>query len=479
MTWPSQMTPGARPSAVASLASALLLLGPAALLGLSAVRAQGLPRSVAAGVAVTLGLEAAFLIYRYGAARAGGSMFLLVFYGIAAGVLRFNAPDFHSRDTHLSLGAAALVPIGLLIRRELATTGGSARRVKFLIRQLLARKDWPVSYAVYRDCPQIKALRDGLREEAAPALPLLAHDDVRVQVAVLNALEFHQHWRKGEVEAILQRAHHSDEPAVRAAAVLALANVNKLRHLQGLLPFLRDPVAEVRWAAAMAVLWDAGNRWSEVRAQVRLALAAPHAARDGALPCSAALPQAALNDLVMWSAEAGAVGKRSTLTLVRHCQKAIHEDGSHEAIQRVVNLVSDPKVPGPVRVELAHRLQQADAFPPDVAHRLLNPANPTMLRVQAAGAVLARHGDPRAVEVLREAARQPNREIALVAAAIVQKYLGVDMGLPVGADLPAINSREAADITRRVLKWATDPGSQFGVETPSDAVIPAPDAAYF
>jgi hypothetical protein len=30
-----------------------------------------------------------------------------------------------------------------------------------------------------------------------------------------------------------------------------------------------------------------------------------------------------------------------------------------------------------------------------------------------------------------------------------------------------------------VLKWATDPGSQFGVETPSEAVIPAPDAAYF
>jgi hypothetical protein len=102
-----------------------------------------------------------------------------------------------------------------------------------------------------------------------------------------------------------------------------------------------------------------------------------------------------------------------------------------------------------------------------------------MLRVLAAGAVLSRRGDPRAVEVLREAARQPNREIALAAASIVQKYLSLDMGLPVGAALPATNSREAADVTRRVLKWATEPGSQFGVETPSDAVIPAPDAAYF
>ena len=479
MTWPSQMSPAARNSLAASLVLSVLLLGPSVLLGLAAVRADGLPRSVAAGVAVTLGLEAVFLLYRYGPGRAARSLFLLVFYGIAVGVLRFNSPDFSSLVTHLSLAAAILVPVGLFCRRELATTGGGTRRVKFLIRQLLTRKEWPVSYAAYRDCPQLQALREGLRENSAPALPLLAHDDVRIQVAVLTCLELHQHWRKGQVEAVLQRAHHSDEPAVRATAALALANVVKSRHLQGLLAFLRDPNEEVRRAAAMAVLWDAGSRWTEIRGQIRLALAAAHAAKDGPLPCSGALPNAAINDLVMWSAEAGVIGKRSTQTLVRHCQKAIHEDGSPAAILRVVSLVSDPKVPAPVRVEVAHRLQQADAFPHDIANRLLGPGNPTMLRVQAAGAVLSRHGDPRAVEVLREAARQPNREIALAAAAIVQKYLSVDMALPVGAELPAINSREAADITRRVLKWATDPGSQFGVETPSDAVIPAPDAAYF
>jgi HEAT repeat protein len=343
----------------------------------------------------------------------------------------------------------------------------------------LTRREWPVTFAVYRDCPHVQALRDGLRDNAAPALPLLAHDDVRIQVAVLTALEFHPNWRKGQVEAVLQRAHYSDEPAVRAAAALALACVTKPRHLQGVLPFLRDPAAEVRRAAAMAVLWDAGPRWPDIRGQVRLALSAPHAAKDGPLPCSAALPETALNDLVTWSAEAGPVGRRSTMTLVRHCQKAIQEAGSPEALGRVVALVSDPGVPAGLRVELAHRLQQADAFPTDFGSRLLGPAQPTMLRVLAAGAVLSRRGDPRAIEVLREAARQPNREIALAAAAIVQKYLSVDMGLPVGTALPATNSREAADVTRRVLKWATEPGSQFGVETPSDAVIPAPDAAYF
>jgi HEAT repeat protein len=479
MIWPSQMTPATRQPGAASMVSAVLLLGPAALLGLAAVRAEGLSRSVMAGVAVTIGLEGLFLLVRYGPQRAAGSLFLLLFYGIAAGVLRFSATDFDAPQTHLTLAATLLVPIALFVRRELATTGGNARRVKFLIRQLLSRKEWPVTFAVYRDCPHIQALRDGLRDDAAPALPLLAHDDVRIQVAVLTALEFHANWRKGQVEAVLQRAHFSDEPAVRAAAVLALAHVTKGRHLLGVLPFLRDPQAEVRWAAAMAVLWDAGPRWPEIRGQVRLALAAPHATKDGPLPCSAALPAAAIDDLVNWSAEAGPVGRRSTMTLVRHCQKAIQEDGSPEAIGRVVALVSDPSVPAGLRVELAHRLQQADAFPTDFGSRLLGAGQPTMLRVLAAGAVLSRRGDPRAIEVLREAARQPNREIALAAASIVQKYLSLDMGLPVGAALPATNSREAADVTRRVLKWATEPGSQSGIETPSDAVMPAPDAAYF
>jgi hypothetical protein len=261
--------------------------------------------------------------------------------------------------------------------------------------------------------------------------------------------------------------------------VLALAHVTKARHLQGLLAFLRDPVADVRRAAGMAVLWDAARRWPEIRGQVRLALAAPHAAKDGPLPCSAALPQAALVDLVRWSGEAGVVGKRSTQTLVRHCQKAIQEDGSPEAIARVVALVSDSQVPPALRVEVAHRLQQADLLPAELGSRLLGPGNPTMLRVLAAGAVLSQRGDARAIEVLRYGARQPNREIALAVAAIVQKYLSVDMGLPVGAELPSPHSREATDITRRVLKWATDPGSQFGVDTPPDASIPAPNAAYF
>ncbi|MBO0700458.1 MAG: HEAT repeat domain-containing protein, partial [Zavarzinella sp.] len=361
MSWPSQMTPAARRPRVASLPAAALLLTPAVLLAVSSVRSEGFTRSLAVGVAVTLALEGLFLLVRYGSQRATRSLFLLSFYAVAAAVLRFNSPDFASPFTHLLLSASLLIPVGLFARRELVATVGNSRRIWILIRQLVARTEWPESFALYRDDPAVRSLRHALGEDAAPVLPLLVHDDVRVQVAALTALEAFPTWRRGQVEAVLQRAQFSDQPAVRAAAVLALADVRKDRHLQALLTFLRDPTDEVRQAAAQAVLWDAGRRWPIVRGQIRWALAAAHAERDGALPYSGSLPPEAVTDLVTWSAEAGTIGKRAALTLIRHCKKAIRDDGSPAAIARVAALVENPKVPAALRVELAHRLQSADA----------------------------------------------------------------------------------------------------------------------
>ncbi|HKA07855.1 MAG TPA: HEAT repeat domain-containing protein [Gemmataceae bacterium] len=478
MNWPSQMTLAPRASRPGSVVGALLLIAPAILVLLSVGYAEGLPRSVGVGVAVTLACEAIFLIRRYGAQRASASVFLLTFYAVAALVLRFNSPDFRAPNTHLLMAVGLLIPVALFASREVTATGGNARRATMLVRQLLARKEWPASYADYRNCPMIRALREAVAENAAPVLPLLAHDDVRLQVAALTALEWHPSWRKGQVESVLHLASLSGEPAVRAGACLALANVNKPRHLNAMLPFLRDPSFEVRRSAANAILWDAANRWPVVRAEIRATLSSADAANDGPLPCSGGFPPAALDDLVAWSSESGPVGKRSTQTLIRHFKKMIQEDGSPEAISRMTTLVISPKVPSPIRVELAHRLKGADAFPADIAARLLGPANPTMLRVLSAGAIVSRDRDPQAVAVLREAVKMPNREIALAAAAVVQRYLSVDLGLPVGGELPAPNSREAAEITRKVLQWATtDSNSAIESDTPTDARVPS-DAAY-
>ena len=473
MSWPSQMTLAPRASRSGSVLGALLLLAPAGLVLASVSGVEGLPRSVGVGVAVTLACEALFLIRRYGPTRAAGSFFLVAFYAVAALVLRFNSPDFGTAQTHLLMSGSLLIPVSVFVRREVSATGGNARVARLLIRQLLARREWPPNYAEYRNCPVIRALREGLLENVAPALPLLAHEDVRVQVAALTALEWHPVWRKGQAEAVLHLASISGEPAVRAAACLALANVTKPRHLHSLLPFMRDPAPEVRPAATNAVLWDAAHRWPMIRAEVRAALTAAHAATDGPLPCSGALPPAALDDLLVWSSESGPVGRRSTQTLVRHFKKAIQEDGSPEVMGRMSAFVMNPKVPPAIRVELAHRLKAADAFPADVAGRLLGPAIPTMLRVIAAGAILGQGPDPRAVAVLREAVKMPNREIALAAAGVVQKYLSVDLGLPMGAEMPAANSREAAEVTRKVLQWASDSSSNLEADTAPNTIVRA------
>lgn len=461
MSWPSHLSATVRRSLPRKAGAVGLLFVPALLLAAAAWGTSGTPRAIGVGVAVFLALEALFLVNRFGAGRAAGSWFLFAFYAVAFAVLRFNSPDLASPLTHAGLAFTLLVPVGVVGWRELgAALAGNVRRAKFLIRQLLALREWPALYSEYRTVPLVRDLRQAVRDNPAPLLPLLAHPDVRIQIAALVALECQPVWRKGQAEAVIQRANLTEEPAVRAAAAVALANVRKPRHLVCLLPFLRDRVADVRRASALAILWDARNRWPEVRGAVRLALADAHAAKDGPLPCSGQLPPAALDDLVAWSGETGPIGKRSTQTLLRHCQKAIHEDGSAEAIGRVVGLMANPKGPPGLRVELAHKLQAADEFPVELAARFLAPNQPTMLRLMAAAALLAQRDDPRTVEVLREAAQQPNRQIALTAAGMIQKFLGVDMGLPVGGELPAANSRQAAEVARRVLQWAAVPSTQ-------------------
>src|SRR5205814_9814721 len=62
--------------------------------------------------------------------------------------------------------------------------------------------------------------------------------------------------------------------------------------------------------------------------------------------------------------------------------------------------------------------------------------------------------DEKSIEVLGQVARQPNRELALQAAIIVQKYLQVDLGLAIGQPPPALHTRQAAEVTRRVIQWA-------------------------
>lgn len=472
MTWfsrPGSATPQLAPSLRVSLV--LLLLLPAMLLVSSVLWVRQNPQSLALFcLAIMMALTALAILIRGGVSKVIGSRFLLVFYLVAYAAMRFVGPDLDSSLCQFALGTCLVTPVAVFMYRELTATGGNLRRAKFILSSLPEREDWPDSHDELRQMPEIRRLRELLRENASPAMPYLNHPNPKIQAVVLTALEFQPQWGKDQADAVIHRANFTDEPLVRSSAVMALACVTKPRHLACIVPFLSDPSAEVRRAAGIAILWDARTRWNDLRGNIREALSKQFALKDGPLPCSGDFPLTAIQDLLMWAGEAGAVGRRSTQTILRHCKKAIEEDGSSEAIDRMVTLVQTQQVVPAIRVEVAYRLHATGHLAPEVAVKLLGSGQPTLLRVIAAGALLSQHEDARAVEVLRDAAQQPNREIALVAADIIQKYLGVDMGLPMGEDLPNPNSRLAGEVTRKLIKWALGELTQPVAESSASGV---------
>ena len=144
-----------------------------------------------------------------------------------------------------------------------------------MAQRLAQRKDWPSEPALCRSLPEVKALRGALTIDAAPALALLSHPRVEVRVAALAALEFRKHWQPGQAELILQAAQQSEHPAVRAAAVAALGNIDDRSLVETLAQFLHDASGEVRKATLESLLWDTERRWGWIRFSVRRILADP------------------------------------------------------------------------------------------------------------------------------------------------------------------------------------------------------------
>jgi len=95
---------------------------------------------------------------------------------------------------------------------------------------------------------------------------------------------------------------------------------------------------------------------------------------------------------------------------------------------------------------------------------------PASLRLVAVEALLARGSAPAAVAALHELARLPNREIALVTAEVVQRRLGIELGLNRDQPLPPVQSRHAAEVARRLLVWA----HQNEVSEEADPATPSP-----
>jgi hypothetical protein len=305
-------------------------------------------------------------------------------------------------------------------------------------------------------------------------------------------------------------AQRTEQPVLRAAAVATLGNIDDRVLVEALAQFLHDPSFEVRKAAIDALLWDTERRWSWIRHAVRRFLADPLFAGDGPLvSLGQTLSAEAIKDLTGWCAEKGVLSARSALTLGAHYGRLLGEQPDVGLVQNLRTTLADPHAPAVLRLELGRILQQQHELDAPLLEQLLSPSNPAPLRLIAAEALLsdgfattsspdgagaeasadsagrepdeaaegdagedAANGEPavpitnpgaremagmlrrRAITALRDLARLPNREIGLATADVVQRRLGIDLGLGLGQPLPPVHSRQAADIAHRVMLWA-------------------------
>jgi HEAT repeat protein len=365
-------------------------------------------------------------------------------------------PDWYP---HLTEAVLLIVPLLIFTVQVIRGSGNPAlRRAHVLAQRLAARSDWPANLGDCRTLPEVQALREAIQVEMGPALALLHHARPEVRVAALAALEYRKDWQPSQLALLLQLAQSALEPAVRAAAISTLGNVNDRQMVESLAELLRDPALEVRRAAAEALLWDTERRWNWIRHAVRRALADRALQEDDPLTYSGQLLSAdAVTDLTAWAAERGLLAARAARALGIHYGRALSDRTDLNLVQSLKQQLADPHTPVALRMELARILQGRHVLETDLLESLLSSANPAPIRLIAAESLLAETPHPEAVATLRDIARLPNREIALSTADVIQRRLGVDLGLALGQPLPSVQSREAAEVTRRVMTWAAEP----------------------
>lgn len=356
---------------------------------------------------------------------------------------------------HLAQAILLVIPLGFFGVQYLRESGAHVlRRARQLAQRLATRTEWPADLRDCRLLPEVKALRAAVHIDASPALNLLNHFSPRVRVAALAALEFRPSWKKGQAEIVLQLAQKAVEPEVRAAAINALANLEDRTLVEALAEFLNDRSPLVRQTATEALLWDTERRWPWIRLAIRSALANPAHVEDGPLQHENSLLTAeALADLTAWAAEKGVLGLRSSLTLSAHYNNALTNGASAALIQELRRQLADAHAPAMLRLELARLLHHHQELEPTLLKDLLDPSNPAPLRLIAADALLQGPNGDEAQACLRELARLPNREMALATADIIQRRLGVDLGLN-PSRMPEAQTRAAAEVVRRLLLWA-------------------------
>jgi hypothetical protein len=441
-----------RRSPAARVASVLLLLAPAAGLGLLAARAES---SALAGGAVAALIAAAALARHPAAWKPPASGSAVLVHLAALGWAWIYTKGSDDPLTQVVRGGMLILPVFLFAAHDLHRTGAEPRRrANRLCRALQSRTRWPAEAAAIRGLAEVRALREAAADEAGPVFKMLNDPRPEVRAAGFAALEGRRTWRPRECVALLTAAQRTYEPPVRAIAVAALGSVTDAHTLGALAGFLRDPAREVRQAAAAACVDASGRKWVFVRDSVRAYLSDPKLAADGGLPGAAGyLSAVAVCDLAAWAGEGEPLGGRAVHTLVEHYAHVLQTTPDYDLVIDLSRQVTDPSTPPGLRVELAGLLRGLGLLTPELLDRMTNADQPGPVRLLAAEALLAADpADADGLDVLRGLGRQSNREMALAIARILQTYLRLDLGLP--PDGLEVKTKQAAEVARRVLHWA-------------------------
>ncbi|MBL8799821.1 MAG: hypothetical protein JNM56_38420 [Planctomycetia bacterium] len=456
---PGPISPSRRRISSETIAFRLVvLLLPAVLLVIGSFRTEGdLQRSFWLGALLQI-LVFSFLLITQRAWHQPLGTAATFLYLMGIGWLWLSRSISDDWFSHVSRFLLLIVPLSIFALQTLVDSGAVAsRRANLLAQRISTRKDWPADLADVKSMAEVKAFRDAVAIDASPALRLLEHPRAQVRLAALTALEFRQDWKRGQPEVVIEFAKEAPEPLLRAAAMAALANLEDRLLVEQTAEFLTDPAKDVRRAAADALLWNCEERWPWIRQAVRTALADPAQANDGPLLTEGPeLSPDAIADMLGWAAEKGPAAVRAALTLGAYYQRVLTTQADDPIlIKALKQQLMDMQAPPALRIELAQVLKVIGELDCTLEERLLDPANPGSLRLLAAeGLLTANNKHPQALVVLHDIARMPNREMALATADVVQRRLGVDLGLALGQPLPPLHSRQAADVMRRLMKWA-------------------------
>lgn len=388
-------------------------------------------------------------------------------YSVSLVVVWYFTQSSLDAFTHLTRGTLLIGIVFLLASHDLFRSGAEPRRrARKWCERLQARRDWPSEIGEIRHLPEVFALRDASANEPGPVFELLEHPRAEVRAAAFAAFIGRPAWRPREVAALLDAAKKMPETSVRTMAMAALSGINDPAVVAGLAEFFKDPSPEVRAAAVWASLADGGQNWATVRDAVRATLA-DRASTDVALPGAAgSLPVIAICDLSAWASEPEPLGSRCVRTLIDHYSHLLQTTGDYDLITDLSNQVLDPTTATVLRVELANLLRNLGLLTPELLDRMSNADQPGPVRLLAAEAMLTIDPwHPDGLDVLRGLGRQPNREMALAIAGILQHRLGYDMGLTIEPILPS--TKAAGEVAKRVMAWAVARGGDRRTSTPT------------